>query len=129
MNGLTPAERRRLAELADALVPAGDGMPAASHVGVHGSGADRVLALRPDLLAPVRRALATGASVEELRRTDGEAFAALTSLVAAAYLTEPGVQRRLGYPGAPEGTAGCSDAEVRELRELVRGVQARGRPG
>ena len=55
---LTGDERRRLARLADALIPCRDGMPAASQVQVHGSGADRVTALRPDLLAPARRALA-----------------------------------------------------------------------
>lgn len=126
MGVLTDEERSRLAELADELVPARDGMPAASQVDVHRAGADRVTAVRPDLLAPVRRALAAGTSVEDLRRADRAAFDALTTLAAAAYLTDSRVQRLLAYPGAPALPAGYSDAEVRELRALVAPVQARG---
>ena len=86
----TDDERRRLARLADTLIPARDGMPAASSVEVHEGGADRVMALRPDL----RRAASAARSraewrLDDLRRDDPEAFRALTTLVAAAYLTEP----------------------------------------
>ena len=119
---MTGDERRRLARLADELIPASDGMPAASEVDVHGRGADRVLALRPDLLAGVRRALA--ADTDDLRGADREAFRALTTLVAAAYLTDPHVQRLLGYPGQRGQPAGYADAA--ELRELVRPVTERG---
>jgi hypothetical protein len=123
---LSVQERHRLAELADALIPGADGMPAASEVDVHGRGAERVMALSPDLVAPVRRALAAGLPVEALRREDRAAFDALGALVGAAYLTEPWVQRLLGYPGRPALPAGYSHAELVALRELVRPVQARG---
>ena len=123
---LTGDERRRLARLADALIPCRDGMPAASQVQVHGSGADRVAALRPDLLAPARRALQADLPLDDLRRDDPEAFRALTTMVAAAYLTEPRVQRLLRYPGRAAASAGYSDADALELRELVRPVCERG---
>jgi hypothetical protein len=122
---LTDAERRRLARLADALIPARNGMPAASSVDVHEGGAQRVGALRGDLVEPARRALAADLDLADLRRDDPQAFDALTTLVAAAYLTEPRVQRLLGYPGTPEHTAGYPDADPVELRELVRPVQER----
>ena len=123
---LTGDERRRLARLADALIPRCDGMPAASDVDVHGSGADRVAALRPDLLEPCRRALRGDLLLDALRRDDPEAYRALTMVVAAAYLTEPRVQRLLGYPGRAAESAGYPDADARELRELVRPVSERG---
>ena len=123
---LTGAERRRLARLADALIPRGDDMPAASEVDVHGSGADRVATLRPDLLEPVRRALGRDLALDDLRHDDPEAYRALTMVVAAAYLTEPRVQRLLRYPGHAAESAGYADADARELRELVRPVCERG---
>ena len=123
---LTGDERRRLARLADALIPRRDGMPAASDVDVHGSGADRVAALRPDLLEPGRRALRGDLPLDDLRHDDPEAYRALTMVVAAAYLTEPRVQRLLRYPGRAAESAGYADADARELRELVRPVCERG---
>ena len=122
---LTDDERRRLARLADILIPARDGMPAASSVDVQQSGADRVFALRPDLIGAARRALVTELDPGDLRRDDPAAFSALTTLVAAAYLTEPRVQRLLGYPGTPIQSAGYGDHDPIELRELVRPVRER----
>jgi hypothetical protein len=122
---LGPAERRRLAHLADTLIPARDGMPAASQVDVHGRGVDRVTALLPALLEPLRRALAAQLPAERLRESDPTAFAALTTVVAGAYLTEPRVQRRLGYPGRPARRA-PDPAELFELQRLVRPVIQRG---
>ena len=101
-------------------------MPAASQVQVHGSGADRVAALRPDLLAPARRALQADLPLDDLRHADPEAFRALNMMVEAAYLTEPRWQRLLRYPGRAATAAGYSDADVLELRELVRPVCERG---
>ena len=55
---LTDAERVALRTIADVLIPAGDGMPAAADVGVADHLLDRVLRFRPDLVAPLRAALA-----------------------------------------------------------------------
>jgi hypothetical protein len=128
---VTPAplgseERRRLARLADTLIPARDGMPAASEMDVHGRGADRVCALRPDLVEPLRRALAADAPVADLRARDAEGFQAVAAVVSAAYLTEPRVHALLGYPGRPPIRTAEPDAEIAELRDLVRPVQERG---
>ena len=120
---LTRDERRRLARLADALIPAGHGMPAASQVDVHDGGADRVAALLPHVVEPVRRALRADVALEDLRRDDPEAFGALTTLVAAAYFTEPRVRRLLRYPGRPQESAGYPDAAESELHDLVRPVR------
>ena len=123
---LTDDERRRLARLADALIPCRDGMPAASQVQVHRSGADRVAALHPELLAPARRALQADLPLDDVRHDDPEAFRALTMMVAAAYLTEPRVQRLLRYPGRAAASPGYPDADALELRELVGPVCERG---
>ena len=50
-------------------------------------------------------------------------------VVAAAYLTEPRVQRLLRYPGHAAASPGYADADARELRELVGPVCERGRAG
>ena len=49
--------RELLGALADELIPAGSGMPSASGAGVAGEYLDAVLAARPDLAAPLERAL------------------------------------------------------------------------
>jgi len=85
-----------------------------------------VTARRPDLIEPLRRALAAGVSVKDLHAHDSKAFDALATVVGAAYLTEPRVQRLLGYPGRRALPAGYSEAEAMELGELVRPVQERG---
>src|SRR4051812_889057 len=99
-------ERLLLAQLADELIPAGDGMPAASKAGVAGQWLDAVLAARPDLAAPLKsllkRALdfpAAAESVNHFRSHDPEAFGVLAEITAAAYFMNPEVQRVIGYTG------------------------------
>ena len=53
-----PHERSILAALADVLIPAGDGFPAASVAGVAGGGLDQVLSFRPDLAPGLKKLLA-----------------------------------------------------------------------
>jgi choline dehydrogenase-like flavoprotein len=98
------AARDRLRVLARAIVPAGDRMPAAADVGVAGDLLDRVLDARPDLVAPLLRAVDRdvddpSARLEVLRTTDAPAYRALVLVVLAAYYRAPGVRARLGYPG------------------------------
>jgi len=85
---LGSAERRRLDELADRLIPAEDGMPPGSAGRI-----EEALAARPDLVAPLR----------EVLRGGGELTAAQTVLVgevvAGAYFLDPGVKDRVGYHG------------------------------
>ena len=50
MSGsIDEATRATFRAIADVLIPAAEGMPAASEVGVHGEVLDRILGLRPDL--------------------------------------------------------------------------------
>jgi len=63
-------QRAAFAALADVLVPAAEGMPAASEVDIAGVGLDRVLRARPDLEAPLARVLAmrtVGDAMEQVR--------------------------------------------------------------
>lgn len=91
--------RAGFAALADELIPAADGMPSASEVNAHEKWLDRALAARPELAAPLERALAHGADARRLREEDPEAFAALADLASGAYFMHPKVRKRIGYPG------------------------------
>ena len=84
----------RLSLLADQLIPASDGMPAASEVG----GFDKVLKARPDLAAPLAEALSYP-DVILLRAERPELFAALGEVVAGAYYLDPEIQDLVGYHG------------------------------
>jgi hypothetical protein len=102
-SGLDDTQRKRLAVLADLLMPGSGALPSPSEVGAHEDGIDRVLAARPDL-APVicSAADAVGEAAEQLavlRADDPASFDALSYALAGAYLTSPRVRRALGYPG------------------------------
>ncbi len=97
--------RRRFERLADALIPACDGMPAASEVGVGGALLDRVLKVRPDLAGPLSQALDKAgdenphAVLANLASIDRAGLRAVRYVAAGAYYLDPGVRDRLGYPG------------------------------
>jgi len=97
------AQRARLRVLADAWIPAGPGLPAASVAGAADAQLDRVLRARPDLSGPL---------CEALDRDGDPGDAALRLLryaVTAAYYLSPGVRLVLQYdpervsPVKPEG--------------------------
>jgi choline dehydrogenase-like flavoprotein len=103
------AARATVASLADILIPGGDGMPSASEAGAHAHLLDRVLRVRPDLLAPLMRAAdalddraARGKldlrGLEEWGETDPMALAAVRQAVVGAYYMSTEVRERLGYP-------------------------------
>jgi hypothetical protein len=101
-----PELRKRLALVADGLIPEADGMPAPSGIDIGGRQLDVVLASRPDLEDGVRRALEGAAEVmdaiawvEELRARDPEGYDALVTAIVAGYYMHPEVMRLLGYPG------------------------------
>jgi choline dehydrogenase-like flavoprotein len=102
---LSPAQRATFASLADLLIPATDGMPAASSVGVADDLVDRVLEVRADLAAPLvsvldgARSTAPDAAIDELAAGDGRALFVLRYVVAGAYYLSADVRDRLGYPG------------------------------
>jgi hypothetical protein len=100
-----PAQRAVLADLADVLIPAGDGMPSASAAAVAKEGLDQVLAAVPSLAAGLADLLAMAKGrepaevVASLARTDPAAYGILTEVVAAAYFMNPDVCRAVGYTG------------------------------
>lgn len=105
VTGLDQEVRDRLRRFAEALIPAGDGMPSAAEVGVADHRLDRVLGARPDLAAPLVRAVGQvdaedwEGSLERLRASDPPAHDALLLVVAGGYYTDPEVRRRIGYDG------------------------------
>lgn len=97
--------RARLAALADALIPAGDGMPSASEAGVAGEWLDAILTAEPGFgppLAAVLEQADVGDPAGELRRietTDPAGHGTLTTVVAGAYFLNPEIAAKVGYPG------------------------------
>ena len=59
---LSEAERTTFGQIADALIPAAHAMPAFSQSGADPVYLDRVLTMRPELLAPLQKGLAAAAS-------------------------------------------------------------------
>ena len=100
--------RERLSVIGDALIPEAHGMPAASAVGLAEAQLDRVLAARPDLAAPLARALqwmsggdlaGVLGELRALRDDDAAAADGLLQVVVGGYYTHPEVRRRLRYDG------------------------------
>src|SRR5262249_32075148 len=94
-----------LAGLADVLIPAGDGMPAASAAAVAEEGLDQVLAAVPSLAASLADVLSKAKGREpadfiaNLVRTDPSAYGVLTEVVTAAYFMNSDVRKAVGYTG------------------------------
>ncbi len=97
--------RARLADIADELIPAAEGMPSASQVGVAQQQLEVVFASRPDLVEPLQRVLAVsfgGSAVEfleALAQTDPPGHEALVLTILGGYYTSEHVAGLLGYPG------------------------------
>ena len=97
--------RARLAALADALIPAGNGMPSASEAGVAGEWLDAVLTAEPGFAGPLAAVLEhadTADSVGALKKietTDPGGWGTLTTVVAGAYFLNPEIAEKVGYPG------------------------------
>jgi hypothetical protein len=98
-------QRACFARLADELIPAADGMLAASAAGASGEWLDAVLTARPDLMATLTALLHKAAGqppaefLAQLRAADPLAFGALAEVAAAAYFMNPDVRQRIGYAG------------------------------
>jgi hypothetical protein len=118
--GLGPELRAVLAGLADALIPAGAGLPSAVDVGVHDRTLDQVLKVRPDLRASLVEALENGRdldprdAVARLRAERPDLFATLTTVVAGGYLMTGEVASALRYP--------WQEAKIVDPRDIVTTV-------
>lgn len=106
---LGDGERKVLALVADTLIPAHPSRPSASGADVPTRWIDVALEARPDLLEPLRSALASLADVSpstqadevfaRLQSLEPELLAALGTLVGGAYFLNPVVRDAIGYPG------------------------------
>lgn len=91
-----------LIDLADRLIPAGEGMPSAGAV-LAPEDLERVLGELPGLLEPVLSALRSVAELAPeqrlpwLRSTDEPGLAAIGEAIAAAYFLVDAVADRIGY--------------------------------
>ena len=98
-------ERALLGQLADVLIPAGEGFPSASQAGVAGEALDQVLSFRPDLADGLERLVAAAVGrvpaefVAELQRNDPDRFGLLAEFVPGAYFLNKNVREELGYAG------------------------------
>ncbi|HEX4253405.1 MAG TPA: hypothetical protein VH008_36435 [Pseudonocardia sp.] len=122
-----------LRPLADALIPAEDGMPAAGHLGAADAQLDLVLVARPDLLRPLQRghALTGGMSPAEaltaLPELDPAAHSALLEVVAGGYYAHPEVRELIGYTGQQAVPVRVADFPEYLAEGLLERVVARGR--
>ncbi|EMY34412.1 hypothetical protein D477_009795 [Arthrobacter crystallopoietes BAB-32] len=127
----TDREREVLKRLSDLLIPAGAGMPAASEVGAHLSGTDKVCSVRTDLVEPAKKLIAELEQLQEWSLQDIQSrypvlFEAAAELLAGAYFLDEDVARTLDYreqitiPLDPEAT------RTAELQELTAPVVAKG---
>ena len=129
---MTPEQRTALAALADVLLPAGDGIPAASDVSVQGKWIDRALGARPDLEPELLRVLDGGkeespeARLARLRSEDAGAYESLVLLVTGAYYMHPKVRKLIGYPGQKPSPEYPDEAEYYLRDGLLEPVLARG---
>lgn len=106
---ISDRHRRRLAALADILIPGDSIMPSATAVDVDHQLIDRAAAVRPDLvpaLNAVLDAIPDDAAPEDVRRAadafaevDPNAFNAFGQLLKGAYFLAPSVLSSIGYPG------------------------------
>ena len=102
---LTSAERQLFAALADLLIPTGSGFPSASEAGAADEGLDQLLAVRPDLLDPLKNLLLRAKDrspaefLHEIQRNDPAAFGVLAESVPGAYFLNPDVRTKLKYDG------------------------------
>jgi hypothetical protein len=102
---LDAEQRHRLVEIADELIPAGDGMPAPSVVGVADGQLAVVLGGRPDLFEPLSRVLSMSFEgtvidfMEAIEVADPEGHGALVLTILGGYYMSEQVSRLLGYTG------------------------------
>jgi hypothetical protein len=105
MSMITEKRRATFAGIADVLIPASEGMPAASAVGVHDKMLDHVLSLRPDLVDNLLRGLdaaegqAPQSAANALNTSDAAALSAIGLAASAGYYMTPEVRALIGYPG------------------------------
>jgi hypothetical protein len=129
---ISEGDRRTFAALADILIPAAEGMPAATEVDVQGEVTDRLLGLRPDLVEAFKRGCAAvggkepQAAAEWLNANDTEALSAIGLVASAAYYMNPKVRELIGYPGQESRPADPDEEPEYIANGMLKVVQDRG---
>jgi hypothetical protein len=102
---LSPEELQQLSVLADIIIPRSGKMPSASDIDLAATGFVQSFVARPDLLEPVRKALAYCSAfpddekLQSLSRNHPDYFSSLMQIVAGAYYMRAEVRVVLGYDG------------------------------
>jgi hypothetical protein len=115
--------RERLAELADALIPAEGRMPSASEAGAVGEWLDAVLAARPEFAGPLDALSESVEPIDTLPEREPAGWGVLTAAVVAAYYMNPDVCARVGYAGQ---RAIPFDPDAPDYLDLLESVKGRG---
>jgi hypothetical protein len=124
--------RAKLAVLADALIPAGNGMPSASEAGAAGEWLDAVLTAEPGFAGPLAAVLERAdvsdpaGELQRIETTDPGGWGTLTTVVAGAYFLNPEIAERVGYPGRRAIPIDADAEPDWEQDGLLASVQARG---
>lgn len=129
---IDPELRQTLAGLADALIPAENGMPSGGEVVVGREALDRVLEIRPELTDGLRELLERSApadpaaEVDRLQSEDAAGFGLLTTVVAGGYFLDEGVCEALEYHGQVAVPIVTGDPPDYERDGLLGAVVERG---
>jgi len=129
---LDNAQRERLANLADELMPAGAGLPSASEADVHQNWIDLALDVVPMMAPALQVALEApgepAEAIEWLQREQPDVFMAFSFILSGAYFMHPRVRQALGYQGlaVEENPPLEGEAEYYLEDELLEPVLARG---
>jgi choline dehydrogenase-like flavoprotein len=96
--------RARLVDIAEVVIPAGDGMPSAGEVDLGGELLDRVLRTVPGLADQLNTALAGEMGdparwLEAAAIDDPAVHRSVLLAIAGAYYLDPRVKEQIGYPG------------------------------
>ena len=130
---LTETEAGTLRRVADTLIPAHGGTPAASAEPGFDDSLGPALDARSDAFEPICTALAALAAtprrdlfarLRDLSAAEPETFQALSTVIAGAWLLTPGARERIGYRGLRPDKAVLDDA-IEDLTGLLDPVLER----
>jgi hypothetical protein len=131
---LSPQERATLARVADTLIPASSGAPAASSEPGFWDGLAVALDARADAFGDIIDALQALSQTAEdemwsqaqsLENERSSTFQALSTVVTWAWLHAPGTRERIGYHGQQSEKAGLEEAVDEILSGVLEPVIAR----
>lgn len=127
----TDATRHSIKQLADILIPEGAGLPKASDTMNLIDAIDRILAIRPDLMHPVKTYVenypnAANPDLNEVICFMGNQFEGISELISGAYFIDQRVLDSFNYLDLPTIPLDDEEVRVQLLREYVEPVVRRG---